>query len=169
MATAVGAVVTAVYAFFTILLWRVTKEQAAITRRIFEASHRPYVTVRTQEPTDTHVPGRLLFNMVFENQGAVPADITAWEVRGTLMDLDGYEQPIPLQELMQNPVGRSLAPREIASLTLHFVCGGLPNPTLPFRLRGRVEYRGVTSLIYSTEFDAERFSESWTTQGRKMR
>ena len=36
-------------------------------------------------------------------------------------------------------------------------------------LRGRVEYRGVASLIYSTDFDAERFSESWTTQGRKMR
>ena len=169
MATAIAAVVTAVYAFFTILLWRVTKEQAAITRRIFEASHRPYVTVKAQEPIDTHVPGRLLFNMVFENQGAVPADITAWEVRGTLMDFDGREQPIPLREPMQSPVGRSLAPHEIASLTLHFVCGGLPNPPLPFRLRGEVEYRGVTSLIYSTEFDAERFSESWMTQGRKMR
>jgi len=169
IATAVGAVVTAIYAFFTILLWRVTKEQAAITRHIFEASHRPYVTVRAQEPPETHVQGRLLFHMVFENQGTVPADITAWEVRGTLMDLDGHEQPLPLQEPMQSPVGRSLAPRELASIELHFVCGGLPNPPLPFRLRGRVEYQGMTSSLDSTDFDAERFGESWTTQGRKMR
>jgi len=168
MATVVGAVVAAVYAFFTILLWRVTKEQAVITRRIFEARHRPYVTVRAQEPTDTRVQGDLLFNMVFENQGTVPADITAWEVRGTLMDLDGHEQPLILQEPVQSPVGRSLAPHELASITLHLVCGGLPNPPLPFRLRGRVEYRGVTSSLYSTDFDAERFGESWTTQGRKM-
>jgi hypothetical protein len=59
IATAVGAMVTAIYAFFTILLWRVTKEQAAITRHIFEASHRPYVTVRAQEPPEPHVQGRL--------------------------------------------------------------------------------------------------------------
>ena len=165
---AVTAVVTAVYAFFTILLWRVTKEQSTITRRIFEASHRPYVTVRAQEPPETRVQGRLLFNMVFENQGTVPADITVWEVQGTLMDLDGHEQPITLQEPRQSPVGRSLAPHELASIELHFVCGGLPNPPLSFRLRGRVEYRGVTSSLYRTDFDAERLGESWTTQGRTM-
>jgi len=168
MATVVGAVVAAVYAVFTLLLWEATRKQAEITRRIFEAGHRPYLTVRTQEPTDTRAQGNLSFKIVFENQGTVPADITAWEVRGTLMDLDGHEQPIDFIEPIQRPVGRSLAPRELAAIELQCAAGGLPNPPLPFRIRGRVEYRGVTSFTYSTDFDAERVGESWTTKGRTM-
>lgn len=168
MATLVIAVATIVYAFFTIRLWRATKKQAEITRCTFEASHRPYVNVRVQEPTDTGVQGGLSFNVVFENQGTVPADITAWEVRGTLMDLDGHEQSVNLTEPIQCPVGRSVAPRELATIELHFVGGGLPSPPLPFRIRGTVEYRGVMSWTYSTDFDAERIGESWRTQGRKM-
>lgn len=84
------------------------------------------------------------------------------------MDLDGHEQAVNLMEPIQCPVGRSLAPRELAAIEIQFVGGGLPNPSLPFRLRGRVEYRGVLSWTYSTDFDAERVGELWTTQGRKM-
>lgn len=91
----------------------------------------------------------------------MPADVTAWQV----MDLDGQEQPVNLQEPIQSPVGRSLAPSELATIELHFVGNGLPNPSLPFRFRGRVEYRGVASATYSTDFDAERVGEVWTTQG----
>lgn len=159
---------TAVYTFFTIRLWRATKTQAEITRCIFEASHRPYLTVSVLEPTDIGGEGGLSFKIAFENRGSVPANLIVWEARGTLMDLDGHEQPIDLIEPIQSPVGRSLAPHEVAAIELRFVAGCLPNPPLPFRLRGRVEYRGVTSSTYSTDFDAERVSESWTTQGRTM-
>jgi hypothetical protein len=54
-------------------------------------------------------------------------------------------------------------------IELHFVAADLPNPALPFRLRGKVEYRGVASWTYRTEVDAERAGESWKTQGRRMR
>ncbi len=166
---AVLVLVTAVYAFFTILLWRATRDQAEITRQIFEASHRPYVILEVKEPTDTSVQGRLSFNVVFENRGTVPADITSWKVRGTLMDQDGHEQLVNQKEPIQSPVGRSLAPRELATIEVHFAESGLPNPSLPFRFRGRVEYQGVASWTYTTDFDAERVGESWKMQGRKMR
>lgn len=38
---AVTAVVIAVYALFTILLWWATKRQATLTQRTFDASNRP--------------------------------------------------------------------------------------------------------------------------------
>ena len=111
----------------------------------------------------------LSFGFVFQNMGNVPADITAWEVHGTLMDYHGHEQPVNQMEPIQNPIGRSLAPHECAMLEVHFVGGDLPTPVLPFRLSARVEYRGVALLTYHTEFDAERTGESWTKQGQRMR
>lgn len=45
---AVTAVVTGIYALFTILLWIATKRQADITRRMFEAGHRPYVAIQVE-------------------------------------------------------------------------------------------------------------------------
>ncbi len=169
IAAVTGVVITAVYTIFTLGLWRQTKKQAEITRHIFEASNRPYVSVRAEEPRKTRAHNSRSFGFVFQNMGNVPADITAWEVHGTLMDYHGHAQPVNQMEPIQNPIGRSLAPRECAMLEVHFVGGDLPTPVVPFRLSARVEYRGVALLTYHTEFDAERTGESWTKQGQRMR
>jgi hypothetical protein len=66
---------------------------------------------------------------------------------------------------IHSPVGRSLGPRERSMIELHFVAADLPNPVLPSRL----QYRGLASWTYRTEFDAERAGESWKTQGRRKR
>src|SRR6266542_4356436 len=51
---AVIAVVTAVYAFFTILLWRATKEQATLTRAAIDVQVRPFlVAVPLRRGTET--------------------------------------------------------------------------------------------------------------------
>jgi len=44
IAAVTGVVITAVYTILALGLWRQTKKQAEITRHIFEASHRPYVS-----------------------------------------------------------------------------------------------------------------------------
>jgi hypothetical protein len=171
---AVVAMVTTVYTFFTILLWRATRQQAEITRLTFEASHRPYVTVKAEEPGPQFMPvgqssGRLSFKVVFENHGSVPAAITAWEARGTLMDHDGHEQPVARMDPIENPVGRYLAPHTAAAIVVHFRGGDLPNPTLPFRLYASVTYRGLGTWTYRTDFDAQRGGEGkWTAQGYTM-
>lgn len=144
VAAVAGVVVATAYSIFAALQWRATKAQADITRRTFEASHRPYLTVEAQEPTDTGTHGLLSFALAFLNHGSVPADITAFEVAGTLMDLDGPEQPVNRVEPIQTPVSRSLAPRELAMIELEFVAD-------------------------ATDFDAQRAGESWKTQGRRMR
>ena len=87
VATVVGMIVAAIFSLFAALQWLATKRQADVTRHIFEASHRQYVTTEAQEPTDAETNGRLSFNLVFRNEGTVPADITDFDVRGTLMTL----------------------------------------------------------------------------------
>lgn len=169
MAALVGVLLTAVYAVFTLLLWRAMKAQADITRRIFEASHRPYVTAQAAEPADTGLQGRLTFNVNLENQGTVPADITAWHVWGTLMELGGRERAVNQMEPIQTPVGTTLSPHGSGIIELEFVGTGLPNPSLPFRLRGRVEYQGLAPWTYRTDFEAERLGASWKMQSRAMK
>ena len=88
------------------IVWWYTKEtqrlreaaqgQTEITQQIFDASHRPYVTVKAEEPMQQFRPagqpsGHLSCKVVFENHGSVPAAIKVWELRGTLMDYDGQE------------------------------------------------------------------------------
>ena len=173
---AVVAMVTTVYTIFTILLWQATRTQAEITRQAFEASHRPFLSVRAEEPTD-RVNNRLLFNLVFETHGLVPATITAWDIQGALTELDGQEQlvkrehelvPTP-QEAIPTPVGRSLAPHEQVMVAMDFISEGLPNPPLPFWLRGWVEYQGSPDLPpYRTEFKAMRVGEMWQRQSYRI-
>jgi hypothetical protein len=88
-------------------------------------------------------------------------------MRGWLVDLDGHEQPVNQMDL-QSPVGRSLAPHESRRIAADFVSEGLSNSPLPFRVRGFVDYRGVASWTYRTEFEAEWRNGQWSVQGRKM-
>jgi len=169
VATVAGVLVATAYSVFAAFQWRATKQQADLTQRIFEASHRPYLTTAVLEPTETGTHGRLSFAVVFENVGSVPADITRWEISGTLMDLEQHEHVVDRREPLHNPEGESLGPHEQAVIELHFAGGDLPNPPLPFRLRGMIEYRGLTRRIFRTQFDAERAGDAWKTRSQRMR
>jgi hypothetical protein len=169
LAASIGVLITGIYTIFTIGLWKQAKRQAKITQNMFEASHRPYLFVQTEEPVNTRTHGSLSVKMVLHNNGTVPADITGWELRGTLMDYDGHEQPVEQIEPMRSPVGVSVVPHEKLLLETQFIGGDLPNPVLPFRLYIIVEYKGIAPRTYSTEFEAERAGESWKMRGRRMR
>ncbi len=96
VATAVNVAVTAVYALFTWRLWQETRrqaelsrQQAAQTREIFEATHRPWVSIEPFQLyafTDSSV--RLEFRL--HNHGPSPAFVTRW-VRH--WDLDLSDRP----------------------------------------------------------------------------
>ena len=74
---AVTAIVTAVYAFFTILLWWATRRQAALTRQIFEATHRPELAIRPYLRFATN-PGYLRLDFELTNHGPLTATVTSW-------------------------------------------------------------------------------------------
>ena len=74
---AVTAIVTAVYAIFTIFLWGATRRQANLTREIFEATHRPHVSIEPRVLHPAH-PGFIRLEMHLRNHGSVPAQITEW-------------------------------------------------------------------------------------------
>jgi hypothetical protein len=84
VAAVLTVVITAVYAVFTILLWRATRRQAQLaaqsaaqTREMFEATHRPWVSIEPFQLyafTDSQV--RLEFRL--RNHGPSPAFVTRW-------------------------------------------------------------------------------------------
>ncbi len=96
VAAVVTVGITAVYAAFTILLWRATRRQAELaaqaaaqTREMFEATHRPWVSIEPRQLyafTESQV--RLEFRL--HNHGAGPAFVTRW-VRQ--WDLDSSDRP----------------------------------------------------------------------------
>jgi hypothetical protein len=174
---AVTAIVTAVYAVFTILLWWATKRQAALTRRIFEASHRPHVSLWVSDEDRGFAPAvdalrvnaitenvgagvdTLRFNAIIENVGTAPAEVTKWEVSGSLMDPDGGQEPVAptggekTRELL---LGTCLFPGRKYAARLQFRHPGIVGTPLPFRLRLTLEYRGDSKTSYRTRLEVER-------------
>jgi len=71
------AIVTAVYAVFTILLWWATRRQAALTRQIFEATHRPELAIRPYLRFAAN-PGYLRLDFELTNHGPLTATVTNW-------------------------------------------------------------------------------------------
>jgi hypothetical protein len=147
--SAVTAVVTAVYAFFTVLLWWATRRQAALTRRAFEASHRPHVFMRLRDEDRGSAGGfavgmdTLRINSIIENVGTVPAEVTKWEVSGSLMDLDGAQQPVAQvegQKTRETLLGTCLFPGREYPVRLQFSHPGIVGTPLPFRLLLTLEY-----------------------------
>jgi hypothetical protein len=96
VATVCTVIVTAVYAFFTWRLWKETQRQAELTgqqakptREMFEAAHRPWVSIEPfQLYPFTNSSVRLGFRL--HNHGSSPAFITRW-VRH--WDLDSSDRP----------------------------------------------------------------------------
>jgi hypothetical protein len=84
IATAVNVVVTTIYAIFTWRLWQETRrqavltgQQAAQTREMFEATHRPWISIEPfQQYAFADSSVRLAFRL--RNHGSSPAVVTRW-------------------------------------------------------------------------------------------
>jgi archaellum component FlaG (FlaF/FlaG flagellin family) len=108
-ATIVIAVATVLYLVATVLLWLTTRRSVNLTRDIFEASHRPYVSITEIEAVglngddseEDETPDRVAIVFTLKNVGNVPAHDLRYEVRvsvdGSLMPaLEEEEEPVAL-------------------------------------------------------------------------
>jgi len=155
---AVTAVVTAIYAFFTVLLWRATKRQATLTQRAVEARNRPYLSMLSQED---NVGGHdnISFSVLIENVGTVPAEVQKWEVSASLLNLDGKQEPVEQFEgrkVSETLLGACLFPGRQYPVSLEFRHPGIWQTPLPFRLLVSLEYRGSSGSVYRTAVEVQR-------------
>lgn len=150
---AVLAIVTTVYAFFTVLLWRATNRQAKISRQIFEASHRPWLTLSIRSVQ------WLAFGVRLKNEGTVPACNARWTARCWVKDSKGEEKevlPVDPEDSAWTHAGFLLVPNEEMTFWLRF-SEGLPDhePETRVRLDLLLNYEGVSPWRYWTSLTAE--------------
>jgi hypothetical protein len=155
---AVTAVVTAVYAAFTVLLWWATKRQATLTQQTFEASHRPYLNVLPQAPAfvDRHI--HFVFHL--ENRGPVPAVVTGWQ--GVVRYRD---QVVPTRPGGSREVVRVVFPGSQERLGLVRVGepDGLRDASHLITVEASVEYRGAGPRQFSTQITMELLATNEVT------
>jgi hypothetical protein len=167
---AVGAAIaTAIYAFFTILLWFAIRRQAILTRQMFEASHSPYVSIRVEEPAEPSEQGKLAVNVVFENQGSVLAHIIKWEMVATL---SGFNLHVPLTPgitALISPSDSTLIPGRQRVVQPIFYDERLPDTVPFFIFQVMLVYQGSGSTICITDFEATHTKAGWSNQKCRLR
>jgi hypothetical protein len=144
----VTAIVTALYTLLTVLLWRATKRQAELTRDIFEATHRPHLSIEPRLLHPAH-PGFIRLEMNLRNHGSIPAQVTDWAasfqqdgtvlgktdaVLGGLCVFPGDGQDAPFLRV-DGTVAAAVWDTEV-------------------HLHAKVVYRGDSAAVYSTAIKA---------------
>jgi hypothetical protein len=165
-----AAIATAIYAFFTILLWFATRRQAILTRQMFEASHSPYVSIRVQEPTQPSRQGEFAINVVFENQGSVLAHIIKWEMVVMLLDTNLCIPLTPSITAHHDPFSDStLIPGRQRVIQPIFSDERLPDTISFLQFQVMLAYKGSGPSIYITDFEAMHTKEGWIDQKCRLR
>lgn len=187
VATVVNVLVAAAYAFVTWRLWRVARdqahmsqqvwieahlqaeasmaaaraanEQADLIRRMFEASHRPYLAVNATPPDHRSASGQspwalqIVAPFVLENRGTVPAVVTRWttEVRHGAATLESRDKKQPDMVLAVFPGVPHTMHVEVTLLDRrpYFESGH------PLVFTVRAEYTGLAGKSYSTRLATE--------------
>jgi hypothetical protein len=73
VSTIIIAVATVINVVGTLLLWLTTKRSTNLTRDMFEAAHRPYVTFLAVKRVINAAVPRVEFRIQYQNVGSVPA------------------------------------------------------------------------------------------------
>jgi hypothetical protein len=171
----VMVIVTAVYAFFTILLWKATRRQAEaahaqaslarqqseLTREIFEATHRPELSVEPVIKQAAH-PGMVRVNFKVVNHGRMTAIVTQWSAA-----LRTGTTPIGEAEPLAGTV--AVFPGASVETWPHVEVDGVFAPMLwkaqgaQVMLHMTVRYRGASAVpMYKTEIRGSfRMTEPW--------
>jgi hypothetical protein len=102
IATVIAAVATVLYFVSTVLLWWTTKNNAKLTKEMFEASHRPYVSITkieniglNDEDDEFGMPDIVAIQVNFKNVGTTPAHDLRYEIR---VVVDGHLMPAVEEE-----------------------------------------------------------------------
>jgi hypothetical protein len=121
LAAGAAAVISRIYAYFTRGLWTETARQAEIaakqaetTRRMLEASQRPYLSIDLYADAGT-APNGINVASVLRNSGPVPATMTSAVLRATFgEDVLGEGQQLTPQQV---PSQLCIFPERGAELT----------------------------------------------------
>lgn len=158
VASMLGVLVAAIYAFFTWRLWQATTRQANITHALwsaterqanitqstFDATNRPYVSVTPKWGNSIVDIDRLCFECVFENYGTLPAVVTRWRLQVCLPDRE-----VATEELSESEMRLCLFPERPYTKAVDFTGDGIwPAPTV--HVDATLEYRGATDRVYRT-------------------
>ena len=143
ISTLLGLAIAPVYARVTLGLWQETKRRADLAQQVFEASHRPYVSLTVQWDQSVVGVDLLFFETVFENHGAVPAVISKWDVRASRPDRG-------IGETGGSQGGLCVFPNRTLALPVKFEGDGIWPSSLPIRIEASVEYRGAGERTYRT-------------------
>jgi len=76
LTTVVATFVAGVYAWLTRKLWRETKEMVVLTRQVFEADHRPWLSIVIEWGT----PPYQMLAFRLKNHGRAPAIVNDWSI-----------------------------------------------------------------------------------------
>lgn len=153
LATVVGVLVAATYAFFTWRLWQETRRQAELTKDIFEATHRPWVAIHpTLKVGAIQARARLDFRL--RNYGTAPAIVTSWSASASWRDsvLETEEPGSSAISLCIFPEGEEWAP-PLVLIREGAMAAWLDDP--PIQLRATVTYRGPAEARYSTSLSCD--------------
>jgi hypothetical protein len=168
------ALITTIYGFFTILLWRVTRrqadaaaeqarltrEQADLTRAIFEATHRPELSVAPIFKQAVN-PGFIRLNFRLINHGRMTAVITNWSAT-----LKRGDQLIAQADSLTGTL--VVFPGASSDAVPHIEMKGeravilwwAESPEHGATLRVEVLYRATGPSVYSTRMQAEFWASS---------
>jgi hypothetical protein len=167
---AVGAAIaTAIYAFFTLVLWFATRRQAILTRQMFEASHTPYLSIRVEDPAGPSQQGKLALNVVFENQGSVLAHIIKWEMVATLSGMDLHVSLTPGITAHVGFSDSTLTPGRQRVVQPIFYDERLPDTDFFFIFQAMLAYQGSGPSICITDFEATHTKAGWINQKCRLR
>jgi hypothetical protein len=151
IATVAGVLVAILYAIFTGGLWKETRRQAKITQRMFEASHRPYVSINplwTTGDVDPRTARRgISIEFTLENHGGVPAVVSRWQVVVQHRNVTVAENDAGDFSLCIFPGGsEKVRPVKIAAEEAREIW----NSPDPVSVDATVRYRGSYDRPYST-------------------
>jgi hypothetical protein len=149
IATIVIAVANVVYIVTAIMLWRATKDQVTITRRIFEESNRPRVGTTGAKRADLYSPElEIRFVVAYVNAGSV----SAHDVKTSLdIAVDGVLWPEDVREEEVNQVLLSNIPRECVRVFQETTKVDSINNASTLSLIFRCTYKGTSDQGYACE------------------
>jgi hypothetical protein len=145
LSTVVIAAATVVNLVISAFLWRATANATSITKQVFEAAHRPYLSVRkidTQTDLDEH---QIVLKIALTNFGSVPAN--SLEVESHFF-LDSEEIDVDIK-----PIEPSILMPTVP-LTMFVALNEMQNviegkARLEFKIA--LSYKGVTKQQYGYE------------------
>lgn len=157
--TLAAVAVAAIYAFFTHRLWQATRAQAEITRRMFEASHRPYVQVKIDIESFFNDPE--LYGLEFDiiHHGQVPAVLIGWAATITR-----EQDRVRIERVSPPDWRRTLYPGGEKTIeVLAFTEGGavINQSAPPIRTTFALRYRGSHDTAYRTRVLIEGGHREW--------